>query len=331
VRKNDILICVRNGSRELIGKAAMIDHSAAGMTFGAFMSVFRTQYSKYVFFQLQSLLISKQIKANIGATINQITNANFNSFIVPLPPLAEQRAIAEVLSDMDAQIAALDALIAKKRDIKQGAMQELLTGRRRLPGFTGAWETRRLGEVAEIISGGTPNTSVAQYWDGEIWWCTPTDITATSGKYLTQTTRTISELGLRNSSAHLLPVGSILLCTRATIGELRLASIQVATNQGFKSLLCNDLVSNDFLYYLISTKKPKMLELAIGSTFLEISKRDVEALEIVLPSVSEQTAIAGVLSDMDNEITALEAQRRKTADLKQAMMQELLTGKTRLI
>ncbi|MEI7901994.1 MAG: restriction endonuclease subunit S, partial [bacterium] len=250
---------------------------------------------------------------------------------VSLPPFPEQRAIAGALGDVDALISALDQLIAKKRDLKEAAMQQLLTGQTRLPGFSGEWAVKGLGDVAEIVSGGTPSTSVPKYWDGGIKWCTPTDITGTAGKYLSETERTISQAGLASCSAQLLPTGALLLCSRATIGELKIAACEVCTNQGFKSLIARKGISYEFLYYLLLTMKPQMVEKAIGSTFLEISKKDTASLEVSLPLFDEQIAIAAVISDMDAEIVALEARLAKTRALKQGMMQELLTGKTRLV
>lgn len=121
------------------------------------------------------------------------------------------------------------------------------------------------------------------------------------------------------------------MCSRATIGEVKIADDEICTNQGFKSLICSNEVSNEFLYYLLLTMKPRMVEKAIGSTFLEISKKDTALLEVLLPQVSEQTAIATILSGMDAEIAMLEKQRDKTRALKQGMMQELLTGRIRLV
>jgi type I restriction enzyme S subunit len=131
-RPGDILICVRNGSRALIGKCAMIDEATSRLTFGAFMSVYRTNHSRFIFHAFQAQDIQRQIHENIGATINQITNKDLKSFRVKLPPEAEQTAIAEVLSDMDAELAALEQRRDKTRALKQGMMQELLTGRIRL-------------------------------------------------------------------------------------------------------------------------------------------------------------------------------------------------------
>ena len=133
VEEGDILICVRNGSKQLIGKCALIDAEAAGSAFGAFMSVFRTKISSFVFYQFQSDVIQTQINEIMGATINQITNKDMAAFQIPLPQSdEEQREIANVLSDMDAEIAALETRLAKTQALKQGMMQELLTGKTRL-------------------------------------------------------------------------------------------------------------------------------------------------------------------------------------------------------
>jgi len=133
VRAADILICVRNGSRDLIGKCAKVDDRCKGMTFGAFMAVFRTASHGFVYHQFQADQLKRQIREHLGATINQITNKSLNSFRIAIPPTSEeQEAIAKVLDDMGAEIDALEAKLTKARQIKQGMMQELLTGRIRL-------------------------------------------------------------------------------------------------------------------------------------------------------------------------------------------------------
>jgi type I restriction enzyme S subunit len=142
VRAGDIVICVRNGSRDLIGKCAKIDEKMVGMTFGAFMAVFRTPFHNFIYHQFQSNVVKRQIHEHLGATINQITNKSLNSFLIHFPiDEAEQTAIAAILSDMDAEIAALEAKLAKARSLKQGMMHELLTGKTRLP----LVPTRRVG------------------------------------------------------------------------------------------------------------------------------------------------------------------------------------------
>lgn len=267
-----------------------------------------------------------------------------NHIVVSLPNFTEQKAIAEVLSDMDALIEAQKELIAKKRYIKQGTMEDLLSGRVRLPGYEtkgwkhtdigdipNDWEVSQIGKIADIISGGTPKTTEKSFWNGTILWCTPTDITRTSGRYIENTEKTITDNGLKNSSAILLPTNSLLLCSRATVGDVRIAKHEITTNQGFKSLVCNSSAYYLFIYYLIPFLKPKMLEKSYGSTFLEISKSNLASIQIQLPSYVEQQAIAEVFSDMDDEIETLEAELKKLNHMKRGMMQELLTGRIRLI
>lgn len=193
------------------------------------------------------------------------------------------------------------------------------------------WECIQLSPAfVEIYNGGTPNTKIANYWNGSIKWCTPSDITKIKGKYLYTTERTITEEGLKNSSAKLLPIGTLLLCSRATIGEIRIAKIIISTNQGFKNIVTKESLNNEFLYYFLLTQKNKIIEKAIGSTFLEISKKEVSSLFAPLPSFCEQQAIATALSDVDELIGSLNTLIEKKKNIKQGTMQELLTGKKRL-
>ena len=283
----------------------------------------------------------------VGTKVSGISKTNIAKLVLSIPSLPEQTAIASVLSGMDALIESLDQLIVKKRQVKQGAMQRLLTGNIRLPGFqvkpgykqteVGVipedWEVKRLENVAEIRSGGTPSTNRPEFWDGDVLWCTPTDITGLKGfKYLTQTSRTITTQGLKCSSAELIPSDSVVMTSRATIGECAINAVPVATNQGFKNFVPFQTTDGEFLYYLLQTKKQDFISLCGGSTFLEIGKTQLADFKIVLPKEKfEQTAIATVLSDMDGEIAALEARRDKVHLLKQGMMQELLTGRIRLL
>ena len=329
-KKNDILL-TKDGS---LGRLALVGNEL--ICINQSVAVIRPNEKVEPIF-LKMLLESQRYQRRMledagGSTIKHIYITIVNLMPIAVPANRdEQRAIAGALSDVEALLGALDQLIAKKRDLKQAAMQQLLIGQTRLPRFHGEWEVKRLGELAEIISGGTPKTGEPSYWNGSIKWCTPTDITGCSGKYLVETERNISADGLASCSAQLLAAGSLLLCSRATIGEIRIAGCKICTNQGFKSLVCMPGVSNEFLYYKLLTMKSQMIERAIGSTFLEISKKDTAALEFSIPDLPQQTAIADVLSDMDAELVALEQRRDKTRDLKQGMMQELLTGRTRLV
>lgn len=192
------------------------------------------------------------------------------------------------------------------------------------------WDATTIALVADIHSGATPSTQIPNYWDGCVPWCVPTDITANTSKYLARTARRITQSGLQSCGATLLPEGALLLCSRATIGELKIAVFPLCTNQGFKALVCKENAYNEFLYYLLLTLKSRLLEKASGSTFLEIGKSDLATIQIALPSPPEQRAIAEALSDVDKLLESLDALVAKKRAIKQAAMQQLLTGKTRL-
>ena len=169
----------------------------------------------------------------------------------------------------------------------------------RFPEFTEEWETKLINDLALVIGGGTPDTTIKSYWDGEIQWFTPSEIG--ENKYVDSSLRTITEEGLNNSSAKLLPPNTILLSSRATIGECSLSLRECATNQGFQSLI-SQKCNIDFLYYLIQTKKKDLIRKSCGSTFLEISANEVRKIQVSVPSDVEQQKIAELLSLIDERI-----------------------------
>lgn len=191
------------------------------------------------------------------------------------------------------------------------------------------WEKKKLSNCGSIYNGGTPNTQNKEYWNGDVLWCTPTDITNNKGKYINFTDRKITTKAIKHVGK-LLPPGTILLCSRATIGELAISSNQITTNQGFKNIVVNDENDNEFIYYLLQTKKKEMIEKATGSTFFEISKKEIENLEINIPQKKEQIIISKCLSEIDLLIENIKSLIKKKKFIKQGVMQELLTGKKRL-
>lgn len=340
--------CIATGRSGTLGKVHYVEQDCWVHNTSLWVTKFDNCEPKFIYFLFQKIGFERFASGSGVPTLNR---NDAHEFKIALPKsTAEQTAIATALSDTDALISSLQTLIAKKKAIKLSAMQNLLSGKIRLPEFAQRpdgsskttrqtelgcvpedWEVVELEKVAEIKSGGTPSTNRSEFWNGHILWCTPTDITSLSGKYLSDTNRKITEMGLNNSAAELLPIGSVLMTSRATIGECAIAKRPMTTNQGFKNFICNRTVNNEFLYYLLSSQKDKFIELCNGSTFLEISTTQVRKFKITIPkSTTEQTAIAQLLSDMDAEIEALECRLKKTQSLKQSMMQALLTGKIRL-
>jgi len=260
---------------------------------------------------------------------------------VPHPPVSEQRAIATALSDVDALLSKLDALIAKKRDLKQAAMQQLLTGQTRLPGFNGEWETKRLGDVGDCLRG------VTYKGDSDLW---PHDTAQTKRLLRSNNVQNAAvvfeDMQFVNSdrvSGHqLLRPNDILICmangSKALVGKAGLFSVSDGYGYTFGAFMgcfrSNTAASNSsFVFYLFQTGRYRnyINNLLAGSSINNLSPGSIESLEFDVPTLPEQTAIASVLSDMDAELTALEARRDKTRALKQGMMQELLTGRIRLV
>ncbi len=327
------LITVRVGDP---GTTAVIPDELDGCNCASMMIIRRAPSfnSAWLSHLLNSPVGSRQV-ANVqyGTAQKQFNIGDAVGFLFPVPPKSEQDAISKALSDTDTLIDSLEQLLTKKRQIKQGAMQELLTGKRRLPGFSGEWADCTLLQLADIRSGGTPSTRQADFWDGGIPWCTPTDITALAGaKHIVDTERSISEKGQKASSAEMLPIGTVVMTSRATIGECAIAAVPLTTNQGFKNFIPRSTTCGDFLYYLLGTQRSAFLALCSGSTFLEIGKRQLAEFSVRCPiEYDEQRAIADVLSSIDAEIVALESRLTKARALKQAMAQALLTGRIRLV
>ncbi len=253
-----------------------------------------------------------------------VNRNDLHELIVARPPPSEQRAIAAALGDVDALLGSLDKLIAKKRDLKQAVMQQLLTGQTRLPGFNGNWETMRIGQICRISIGRTPPRLNVAYWGSGHPWLSIADMRA---KVVSESKEEITDLATKNMQA--VPKGTLLMSFKLSIGRLCFAGRDLYTNEAICSF--NGLAANaEFLYYALSRTDFSLYgkQAVKGYT---LNSASLKLIKISLPPEGEQEAIANVLCDIDAEINALEVRREKTRAIKQGMMQELLTGRTRLV
>ena len=193
----------------------------------------------------------------------------------------------------------------------------------RFPEFSGEWNKYTINDLATVVGGGTPDTTVKSYWGGDIQWFTPSEIG--KNKYVDFSKRTITRDGLDNSSAKLLPLHTILLSSRATVGECSIASNECTTNQGFQSLIAKQC-NIDFLYYLIQTKKKDLIRNACGSTFLEISANEIRKIKVAVPVQNEQEQIAKLLSLIDERIATQNKIIEDLKKLKCAIIEKVLNG-----
>lgn len=257
--------------------------------------------------------------------------------------ISEQQAIAAALSDVDELLRSLDQLIAKKKDIRLATMQELFTGKTRLPGFQisssfqrtetgtipGDWCFSSFGDIiTKIVGGGTPKRDTPEFWEGDIPWATVKDF---ANFCPDKTQEYITPKGVSSSATHVISAGTLIIATRMALGKTALYNVDVAINQDLKAIIFNQNIDTKFMHCWFKWQEKNIQYLGSGSTVQGISINLLKKISIAIPSLAEQQAIASVLSDMDAEIEALEARRDKVRHIKAGMMQELLTGKTRLI
>lgn len=322
------------GRKGAVDRSALVRQPQAGWFLGSdgiAVRPFGEHCPEYVAAQFQSFRVRQWLASNsTGTTMASMNQGVLSRVAIPFPPtIAEERSIAEVLNDADALIDSLEQLLTKKRQIKQGAMQELLTGKRRLPGFDGLVQTVQLGSVCKMQSGGTPAASQSAYFDGPHPWVAISDITQ-ANKYLSTTERSLSDAGLNASAAQLFPAGTVLYAMYASVGECCIATVTSCTSQAILAMQPTKSLDSEYLYYSLVSSKAKAKSAVQQGTQGNLNKGIVQAMDIRLPEIAEQQAIARVLSEMDAEITALESRLTKARALKQAMAQALLTGRIRL-
>lgn len=272
-----------------------------------------------------------------GSGVPTLNRNDAHSFEASLPSsIVEQEAIAEALSDADALIASLEALIVKKRAIKQGAMQELLTAQRRLPGFSGDWSHSALGSLGAWVGGGTPSMSRDDYWrNGTVPWASSADIRLGE---MSAELRFISDRAISETSARLVPTGSIVVVTRSGILRRFLPVCvlrnPVAINQDIKALVPTNMKQSGFIAHSLVCHNEAILStcLKAGTTVESIELAWLKKHQIMVPPTDEECEkVCGVLDELDAEIKSFERKLRKARQIKQGMMQDLLTGRVRLV
>ncbi len=263
-----------------------------------------------------------------GSTIFYIARESFENMPISVPSKEEMIKIGQYFDNLDRLITLHQRKLEKLQAIKSAYLKEMFPQdgekkpKRRFAGFTGAWELRKLSEVADIIGGGTPSTGIAEYWDGDIDWYAPAEIN--DQIYVDCSERKITRLGLENSSAKILPANkTVLFTSRAGIGKTAILRHDGATNQGFQSIVLNDETNPYFVFSMSSIIKEKAERVASGSTFAEISGKMLGNLEFWFPSKAEQDKIGGYFENLDRLITLHQRKLDKFEDIKKAYLNEM--------
>lgn len=255
----------------------------------------------------------------------------FDRLELTLPPLPEQQKIVEILGTWDKAIETTEALLANARTQKRALMQSLLTGTRRFPGFEDRpWREVRLGDVvAGIPGGGTPDKGNPSFWGGDLPWVSVKDLKST---VLTQTQDTITEAGLSSSATNAFPTGTIVMATRMAVGSCAILGSRMAINQDLKAIIPNDLILNRYLFHCLQMSQDALATLGTGSTVKGITLDVLRELRIGLPgNKNEQVQISDAIDCAEHEVSALQSDLDHLRTEKKSLMQQLLTGKRRVV
>ena len=262
---------------------------------------------------------------------------SFAPILCVLPPVREQRKIAEILSTQDRAIELQARKIEELKRFKRGCLERMFPRKgqkvpeKRFPGFTDDWQQRKLGDVADIVGGGTPSTAISEYWDGDIDWYAPAEMA--DQFFVNSSQRKITTEGLNNSSAKMLPVGTVLFTSRAGIGKTAILAKEGSTNQGFQSIIPHkDELDSYFIFSRTDELKRYGETIGAGSTFVEVSGKQMANMTISIPTtMEEQRQIGTYFRSLDNLITLHQRKLEEMKKQKKALMQLLLTGIVRVL
>ena len=278
------------------------------------------EYTPYVALALNNAKMDRQLKRLVSSSVRMdgLLNISFEDYMsvtLYLPSYMEQKRTADFLKKLDERIALQERLLLSIKKYKRGVNNQILSQ------IDNSYNCR-LGSVCEIVGGGTPDTLHTEYWGNTVEWFTPSEIGKT--KYVNNSVRKLSDIGLDNSSAKLLPIGTVLLTTRATLGEMSIAKRECSTNQGLQSLIPHtDRVSSEYLYYMQIIIKPWCEKYASGNTFREISKSALSDCIIPIPDRARQEQIVKLLSSIDMLIGAAEGTSMSLSKIRHGLMQQL--------
>ena len=290
-----------------------------------------SQYDKkFVYAYLQAPSAKKYFFDSLtGTTIKNLGLKAIRDMNLMMPDdTNEQKRIGELFSLLDTAINIYQRKLDDIKLLKQSMLQKMFPKdgedkpEIRFPGFTDAWEQRKLGEISEIVGGGTPSTSIAEYWDGDIDWYAPAEIGEQI--YVNSSKKKITKAGLEDSSAKILPIGTILFTSRAGIGNTAILAKNGATNQGFQSIIPIQNVLDTYFLFSMTNQLKRYGEITgAGSTFVEVSGKQMAKMELMLPSYNEQQQIGAFFKNLDDLITLHQRKLDDTKLLKQALLQQM--------
>ena len=333
-KKDDILISVRAPVGDV---NITLDELCIGRGLAAIRCKPAKLQNLFLFYYMK--LIAKKLE-NIasGSTFKAIRKPELEALELRLPPLSEQKKIAQVLSTVDQASEKVGEAIEKTQRLKRGLMHELLTrgiGHKEFKEteigmIPKNWEARKIEKICiDFVSGGTPSTSNKKYWNGEIPWMTSAFITE---REIKTGQRYITKEGLRNSATNVVPKDNLVVATRVGIGKAAINRVDLAISQDLTGMIIDKKQAYpDFLYWALTNSETKLRSLAQGSTIKGILREGLGKIKLPLPPLAEQQEIAEILSSVDKRVEALRSKKEKLEKVKKRLMEDLLTGRVRVI
>lgn len=324
VEENDLLICVRNGSRSLIGKNALIKKEHEGLAFGAFMSIFRSNDNNYLYQLFDTDFYNKEIHRNLGATINSINGGNLKKFKFPFPPKEERDRITQILSQWDEAIETTQNLIEKLKLRKKGLMQELLSGKKRLSGFSEKWRVIRGDELFSSISNKNHNGEFEVLSATQKKGVIPRSETGIDIKY--------DKKSLVNYKK--IDIGDFVISLRSFQGGIEFSHYEGLVSPVYTVLRENLPIAKKFYREYMKTENfiNRLNSIIYGiRDGKQISYKEFGSLKFEYPPLEEQVAIADFFDKVDEEIKTVSKQLASLKEQKKGLMQQLLTGQKRVI
>ncbi|WP_058825928.1 restriction endonuclease subunit S [Haloferax sp. Q22] len=316
----------------------------ANQSVGAYLVNDKKLDYRYLYFSLDAKY--SRLRALAGGGRSGLNLTLLGQVKIPLPPLPEQRRIADILSTVDEQIQQTDEIIKETGELKRGLRQDLIVGKGlsdeyrevRLGAKTEKipfnWEIKSFSEVASVEKGNTPKTSNSEYYGGDIVWVTPDDLSdlyERGEKYISDSKRKLTEAGLDSTSVNVVPAPSVMFTSRSYgIGKTAICTVPAGTNQGIIAFHCDDGLSEEYLYYYLNHIMDYIIELSGVSTFPEVSLTDIRNLKVPVPTKQHQERIVNILQSADKKIVEEKETKQKLQELKRGLMQDLLTGKVRV-
>ena len=326
VEQDDIIFC-RKGA---VDRRAIVSQNEHGWLQGSDCIRLRLKNSidsRFISYQLGSSFIKEWLHQHSnGATMPSLNQEILSLLPLFIPSLDEQKAIVSILASLDEKI---DLLNQENKTLE--SMAEMLFQQSFIVDADEEWDVTNLGEIVSIYSGTTPSTANHDFWDGDIFWTTPRDITNLRGLYLFDTERKITTKGLEQIGSGLLPTGALLMSSRAPVGALAFSEIPVAINQGYAGIVCDKGFSREFVYLWLKQNMDFVQSHANGSTFQEISKSVFRSLEIQIPQRTVLVEFQNIVYPLFNKIKSNELQIRKLSDFRDKLLPKLMSGELRVL